>query len=122
MAQILHIVEKSLTFGPSLSTKNNLQCVSKAFGLKGLALGFLHLFLFLLGYRGWIGKYLCNSCPTGEMSVLIFLGWLLELSFSWSHCSCWQLSLQVHCCVAAPWKRIASVSWGHSCSLSLKGH
>ena len=34
----------------------------------------------------------------------------------------WQLSLQVHCWVASTWKRISSISWGHSCLLTLKSH
>ena len=32
------------------------------------------LFLFLLGSRGKVGKYVCKFCPTREMSIMIFLG------------------------------------------------
>ena len=37
------------------------------------------LFLFLLSYRGWVGKYVLKLCPTREMSILIFLGKVSEL-------------------------------------------
>ena len=56
---------------------------------------FVKLFLFVLGYWRWVGKYLQGIPQQGKVHSTLPGIMFTAFSFSWSWCFCWNKLLQV---------------------------